>query len=184
MYLLCCTFKNKDCLWETKTPWRNSTPIVKLRRDSRRAERQWKRTKLTVHHDIYKTHLTMLNNATSSARKAYFQVQLTATKTTLDTYSLLSIGYLNPLLNYQQNFSQVQSAMSLYNFLYNCIIFYLSNREYCVTLGTYTSRCYAISCGVPQTRQPYHPAAQDRLPTEAKQGWAWSVPGWETSWEI
>ncbi len=32
-------------------------------------------------------------------------------------------------------------------------------------------------------RQPYHPAAQDRLPTEAKQGWAWSVPGWETSWE-
>ncbi len=32
-------------------------------------------------------------------------------------------------------------------------------------------------------RQPYHPAAQDRLPTEAKQGWAWSVPGWETFWE-
>ncbi len=31
--------------------------------------------------------------------------------------------------------------------------------------------------------QPYHPAAQDRLPTEAKQGWAWSVPGWETSGE-
>ncbi len=29
----------------------------------------------------------------------------------------------------------------------------------------------------------YHSAAQDRLPTEAKQGWAWSVPGWETSWE-
>ncbi len=29
----------------------------------------------------------------------------------------------------------------------------------------------------------HHPAAQDRLPTEAKQGWAWSVPGWETSWE-
>ncbi len=24
---------------------------------------------------------------------------------------------------------------------------------------------------------------QDRLPTEAKQGWAWSVPLWETSWE-
>ncbi len=33
------------------------------------------------------------------------------------------------------------------------------------------------------SRQPYHPEAQDRLPTEAKQGWAWSVPGWETSWE-
>ncbi len=29
-------------------------------------------------------------------------------------------------------------------------------------------------------QQPYHPAAQDWLPTEAKQGWAWSVPGWET----
>ncbi len=29
-------------------------------------------------------------------------------------------------------------------------------------------------------KQRYHPAAQDRLPTEAKQGWAGSVPGWET----
>ncbi len=28
------------------------------------------------------------------------------------------------------------------------------------------------------TRQPYHLAAQDWLPTEAKQGWSWSVPGW------
>ncbi len=32
----------------------------------------------------------------------------------------------------------------------------------------------------PYRWQPYHPAAQDRLPTEAKQGWSWSVPGWET----
>ncbi len=32
-------------------------------------------------------------------------------------------------------------------------------------------------------QQPYHPAAQDWLPTEAKQGWAWLVPEWETSWE-
>ncbi len=32
-------------------------------------------------------------------------------------------------------------------------------------------------------QQPYHHAAQDRLPTEAKQGWAWSEPGWETSWK-
>ncbi len=31
-------------------------------------------------------------------------------------------------------------------------------------------------------QQAHHPAAQDWLPTEAKQGWAWSVSGWET-WE-
>jgi len=31
--------------------------------------------------------------------------------------------------------------------------------------------------------QPYHPVAPDWLPTEAKQGWAWSILGWETSWE-
>ncbi len=36
---------------------------------------------------------------------------------------------------------------------------------------------------VHQYQQPYQPAAQDWLPTEAKQGWAWSVPGWETSWK-
>ncbi len=34
----------------------------------------------------------------------------------------------------------------------------------------------------PLYQQPYHPTAQDRLPTEAKQGWAWSVPEWETYW--
>jgi len=27
------------------------------------------------------------------------------------------------------------------------------------------------------------PCTQDWLPTEAKQGWAWLVPGWETFWE-
>jgi len=32
------------------------------------------------------------------------------------------------------------------------------------------------------SQQPYHPVAQDWLPTEAKQGWAWLVPGWETFW--
>jgi len=32
-------------------------------------------------------------------------------------------------------------------------------------------------------QQPYHPVVQDWLPTEAKQGWAWLVPGWETFWE-
>ncbi len=31
--------------------------------------------------------------------------------------------------------------------------------------------------------EPYHPAAQDWLRTEAKQGWDWLVPGLETSWE-
>ncbi len=29
----------------------------------------------------------------------------------------------------------------------------------------------------------YHSAALTWSPTEAKQGWTWSVPGWETSWE-
>jgi len=33
-------------------------------------------------------------------------------------------------------------------------------------------------------QQSYHPVAQDWLPTEAKQGWAWLVPGLETFWEI
>ncbi len=32
-------------------------------------------------------------------------------------------------------------------------------------------------------QQPYHPVAQDWSPTEAKQGWAWLIPGWETSEE-
>ncbi len=49
--------------------------------------------------------------------------------------------------------------------------------------STFLMYIYSISCWYSIHWQPYHPAAQGWLPTEAKQGWAWSVPGWETSWE-
>ncbi len=38
-------------------------------------------------------------------------------------------------------------------------------------------------CILSTNQQLNHPVAHDWLPTEAKQGWAWSGPGWETSWE-
>ncbi len=52
-------------------------------------------------------------------------------------------------------------------------------------LSGVNARCVAnvVVLFVSVGQQSYHPAAQDWLPTEAKQGWAWSVPGWETSWE-
>ncbi len=56
---------------------------------------------------------------------------------------------------------------------HHILLFWLDNYVFENTLQVFS----AIS------KQPYHPAAQDWLPTEAKQGWAWSVPGWETSWE-
>ncbi len=46
----------------------------------------------------------------------------------------------------------------------------------CVCLSVCLSACV-------RGPQQYHPAAQDWLTTETKQGWALSVPGWETSWE-
>ncbi len=88
--------KTKTVSGTTKTPWRHSTPIVKLRRDSRRAERQWKCTKLTVHHDIYKTHLKMLNNTMRSARKAYFSSLIDCNKDNLRYLFFTIDRLLNP----------------------------------------------------------------------------------------
>ncbi len=53
----------------------------------------------------------------------------------------------------------------------------------CLCLSVCPSVHPSVRLSVYSIYQPYHPAAQDWLPTEAKQGWAWSVPGWETSGE-
>ncbi len=56
-------------------------------------------------------------------------------------------------------------------------------------LGCYSETCFkkhiknTLGFEFVANMLTYHPAAQDWSPTEAKQGWAWSVPGWETSWE-
>ncbi len=69
-----------------------------------------------------------------------------------------------PVLVYQTQFDWIINIRILLD--YNVKTFYTKS-DYLFKLG----------------QQPYPPVARDWLPTKAKQGWAWSVPGWETSWE-
>lgn len=98
------SLKTKMVSGTIKAQGRNSTSIAKLRRHSRRAERQWKHTKLTVHHDICRINLKMLMQWSLQEKLSLIE----------DNFLFSTIDrLLNPQLKYNQNFSQVQNAMSL-----------------------------------------------------------------------
>ena len=63
--------KQKEVRHKRKAPW-ISPEIKKLKRSCRRAERAWRKTKLHVHFDIFKEHLTTFNNAVRKARTDHF----------------------------------------------------------------------------------------------------------------
>ncbi len=65
------------------------------------------------------------------------------------------------------------------NCLKNSVAIYL--KPLCMMHYKSSFNAWLMPCNI--AYRPYHPAAQDWLPTEAKQGGAWSVSGWETSWE-
>ena len=61
------------------SPWINDA-ILSCKRECRRAERRWKKTKLNVHLQYMKDLLHLLNQKTKDARSAYFSNLITANK--------------------------------------------------------------------------------------------------------
>ncbi len=56
---------------KTMPPWRN-TEIIKLKRNCRMAERKWRKTKLTIHLQLYREKMSTYNKAIKHARQAHF----------------------------------------------------------------------------------------------------------------
>ena len=54
-----------------KPPWRTGD-IINLKKNCRKAEHQWRKTKLHVHYDIFKEHLTIFNKEIRNTRQAHF----------------------------------------------------------------------------------------------------------------
>ena len=54
------------------SPWLNNTDVKDNKRRCRTAERKWRKSKLTVHYNIYKDTMTTYNKAIRLARKDYF----------------------------------------------------------------------------------------------------------------
>uniref|UniRef100_A0A672IAL3 Reverse transcriptase domain-containing protein n=1 Tax=Salarias fasciatus TaxID=181472 RepID=A0A672IAL3_SALFA len=56
----------------SKPPWRRNDIVIKLKRNCRSAERRWRKSKLTVHHQILRQQLKIYNNAVKQARTSHF----------------------------------------------------------------------------------------------------------------
>jgi len=55
-----------------KAPWRNSTAVQNMKRQCRRAEHMWRKTKLVVHYNIYKDSIHAINKELGKARQIFF----------------------------------------------------------------------------------------------------------------
>ena len=64
-------FKNKT-VGHPKAPWRMNPTVKLLKQECRRAERQWRKSKLEVHCQIYKHTLSKYNQEISKARQSFF----------------------------------------------------------------------------------------------------------------
>uniref|UniRef100_A0A3B3CIL0 Reverse transcriptase domain-containing protein n=1 Tax=Oryzias melastigma TaxID=30732 RepID=A0A3B3CIL0_ORYME len=60
-----------------KSPWRNSILVKNGKRECRKSERRWRKSKLQVDYDIYKEKLHLYNLQLSNARKSYFSEIIT-----------------------------------------------------------------------------------------------------------
>ncbi len=55
-----------------KSSWRKSTAVQSMKRQCRKAERMWRKTKLEIHYSIYKDSLHAFNVEQATARQTFF----------------------------------------------------------------------------------------------------------------
>ncbi len=55
-----------------KSPWGKSTAVQSMKRQCRKAERMWRKTKLEIHYSIYKDSLHAFNVELATARQTFF----------------------------------------------------------------------------------------------------------------
>ena len=63
--------KVKKIMSKQKTPWRTTMMVSALKRECRKAERKWRKTKLQIHYDIYEQSLGSFNNELRRARQQH-----------------------------------------------------------------------------------------------------------------
>ena len=64
--------KTKTTLIRKKTPWRNTMMVKALKTECRKAVCKWRKTKLQIHHDLYKIGLCNFNYELVKARQRHF----------------------------------------------------------------------------------------------------------------
>ncbi|XP_061565834.1 uncharacterized protein LOC133420655 [Cololabis saira] len=69
--------KTKLISGKTKTPWRNVKTVRALKRNCRKSERKWRKTKLQADYKIYKNMLSTYNKEIKQSRQQYFSQIIT-----------------------------------------------------------------------------------------------------------
>ena len=64
--------KTKTTLIRKKTPWRNTMMVKALKTECMKAQCKWRKTKLQIHHDLYKISLCNFNYELLKARQRHF----------------------------------------------------------------------------------------------------------------
>lgn len=62
--------KSKMKLTNQKPPWRHTRAVKALKRECRKAERTWRKTKLRVHYDLYRNMLREYNSVLPQSQTA------------------------------------------------------------------------------------------------------------------
>lgn len=63
--------RTKSTWSKQKTPWRNTIMVISLKRECRKAERKWRKTKLQIHYELTKKSLRNNNNEPCKARQLH-----------------------------------------------------------------------------------------------------------------
>jgi len=105
--------KVKRNMSKQKSPWRTTMPVNALKRECRKAERKWRKTKLHIHYDIYKQSLGNFNIALRKARQLYISEMINNSINNTRTLFIMVDKLMNPI---QQIPSEFASTMKCNEF--------------------------------------------------------------------
>ncbi len=98
-----------------KSFWRKSTAVQNMKRQCRKAERMWRKTKLEIHYSIYKDSLHAFNLELATARQIFFSnlINSNLNNTKLALFLLLLRDWQTPQVRFPVKCSLTANAMSL-----------------------------------------------------------------------
>ncbi len=96
-----------------KSVWRKSTAVQNMKRQCRKAERMWRKTKLEIHYSIYKDSLHAFNVELATARQTFFSNLINSNLNNTRTLLLLLRDWQTPQVRFLVKCSPTANAMSL-----------------------------------------------------------------------
>ncbi len=94
-----------------KSFWRKSTAVQNMKRQCRKAERMWRKTKLEIHYSIYKDSLHAFNVKLATARETFFSNLINSNLNNTHTLFATVERLTNPQVRFPVKCSPTANAM-------------------------------------------------------------------------